>query len=136
MANDNKFIGRALLVETNYFQRQVWYQAKDFVFTLEGSLIIALVFFLLIVATKGRGLGGGDVKLAFLIGLVCGWPQMMVALFLAFTLGSIVSLVLIVTRIKSFGQRIPLGPFLALGTFITMFYGSQLLDFYYRLFVD
>jgi len=131
----NSFIGHYLLTETDYFWRQVWYQAKDFIFTLEGSLIVALCFLILILVTKGRGMGGGDLKLAILIGLVCGWPEMMVALFLGFVVGSLVSLTLMALRIKSFGDRIPLGPFLAMATFVTLFYGEDILNRYYMIFV-
>jgi len=135
LATDNNFVGKYLLHNTDFFWRQVWLQGQDFVFTLEGSLIVALVFLVLILVTKGRGMGGGDLKMAILIGLVCGWPNMLVALFLGFTLGCLVSLVLMALRILKFGDRIPLGPFLAMGTFVTMFYGEQILDFYYRIFI-
>lgn len=135
LANDSAFIGQYLLKDTNFFWRQVWLQAQDFVFTIEGSLIIALAFLVLILVTKGKGMGGGDLKLSLLMGLVCGWPHMMVALFLGFFSGSIVSLVLMLFKIVRFGDRIPLGPFLAIATFVTMFYGDQILNFYYKLFL-
>jgi prepilin signal peptidase PulO-like enzyme (type II secretory pathway) len=112
-----------------------------------GSAIIASgLFFLLVLISKGRWMGVGDVKLAFLMGLVLGWPNILVALFLAFALGAIVGLSLILTsRVlgKQFSgylraryslkSQIPFGPFLIFGTFTALFWGSRIINWYLGL---
>ena len=60
-----------------------------YLWTLFGSLGIALFFLAIIFLTKGRGMGGGDVKLGFLLGLLVGWPSLMVALYLSFVIGDL-----------------------------------------------
>lgn len=73
------------------------------------------------VITRGRGMGLGDVKLAALMGLFLGFPKIVLALYAAFLTGAIVSLILILVGKKRFGQTIPFGPFLILGTILTLF---------------
>lgn len=87
----------------------------------------------LIFVTRGKGMGGGDVKLGALMGLVLGFPQSILAVILAFLSGAIISLILIFGGKKHFGQTIPFGPFLVLGSLITLFWGMQIIDWYLHL---
>lgn len=86
----------------------------------------ALFFYLLYLITKGKGMGFGDVKLALLMGLILGWPKIILALYLAFISGALVGVTLILTKRKKFGQVIPFGPFLALNTWITLLFGDRI----------
>lgn len=90
------------------------------------SAIGASLFFLfLFLITKGRGMGFGDVKFAFLMGLILGFPNIVVSLYIAFLTGAIVGVILIIWRKKRmFGASIPFGPFLAIGTFSAIFWGG------------
>lgn len=90
-------------------------------------------FFLLIVLSKGRWMGGGDAKLAIFMGLVLGWPKILAALFLAFFVGSIVGLTLIAFRKKGLQSQIPFGPLLAGASLVVMFFGERLIDWYLGL---
>ncbi len=93
------------------------------------------MFFLLIVlVSRGRWMGVGDIKLAFLMGLVLGWPNILVALLLAFYIGAIAGLVLIVYGRKKLKSEIPFGPFLVTGTFLALFFGNKLISWYFGLF--
>ncbi|MBI1919218.1 prepilin peptidase [Candidatus Microgenomates bacterium] len=93
------------------------------------SAIGAAAFFLLLnLVTRGRGMGLGDVKLAFLMGLLLGFPKIIVALYLAFLTGAAVSLILVLIGKKKFGQTIPFGPFLVAGTLIAMFFNNVILN--------
>lgn len=77
----------------------------------------------------------GDVRLAAVIGLGLGWLGAAVALmgfFLAFLLGSIVGILLIVAKRIDRKDHIPFGVFLALGAFIAVFAGRPLVDLYLR----
>lgn len=87
---------------------------------LLSGLGAALFFILLIVITRGKGMGGGDVKLALLMGLILGFPQIITALYLAFITGAVISLILLAIKRKRFGQTIPFGPFLAASTLVVL----------------
>jgi len=101
-----------------------------------SSAILAATFFLAIVlVSRGKWMGIGDIKLAFLMGLILGFPNILVALFLAFFLGAIIGLGLIISGRKTFKSEIPFGPFLITGTFIGLFCGGQIINWYLRLFV-
>ncbi len=106
------------------------FSSNVFIYTLLGSLAIAFFFLVLIIVTRGRGMGGGDLKLGFLIGLLSGWPNMLMSIFLGFLTGAIVSCILLIVRRRKIGQTIPFGPFLILGCFVVMFYGNQLFGWY------
>ena len=94
------------------------------------SAFAAFFFFLLIfIISKGKGMGFGDVKLAFLMGLFLGFPKIIVALYVAFLTGAVISLILVlIGRKKFFGSTIPFGPFLVLGTIVALFFGNYILD--------
>ena len=75
-------------------------------------------------------MGLGDVKLVFFLGLLLGYPDILVALFLAFFIGSIIGLGLIIVKKKKFKSEIPFGPFLIAGAFIALFWGENLIRWY------
>jgi len=95
-----------------------------------ASFLVASIFFAIVYLSRERALGGGDVKLVFLISLVVGWPSLLVALWLAFLTGGAVAVMLILLGKKRFGQTVPLGPFLALGALVAMFYGNEIIRWY------
>lgn len=104
--------------------------AKPFAGNILTALGIAGFFYALILITKGKGMGGGDVKLGGFIGLGLGFPNGIVAIFLAFLLGAVFSIVALILRKKRLGQHIPFGPFLVLGSLIALFWGNSILDWY------
>jgi len=92
-----------------------------------GSLlIIAIVGSKLF---KKEAMGGGDIKLAAMIGAFLGWKLTLLALFLGFFLGSIIGVVVLVTS-KNKSDVLPFGPFIALGTFISIFWGQAIIHWY------
>lgn len=87
----------------------------------------------LLVLVYPRGMGLGDVKLAFLLGCGLGLT-VVVGLFLGFVAAAIPALVLLVRHgMAARKQMIPLGPFLALGSVIALFAGEAILDWYWDL---
>ena len=90
-------------------------------------------FYAIIIITKGKGMGGGDVKLAFLMGLLLGWPIILLSLFSSFILGSLVGIFLILIGKKKMGSAIPFGPFLIIGTFMGLFWGEKIIKWYLNL---
>jgi prepilin signal peptidase PulO-like enzyme (type II secretory pathway) len=91
-----------------------------------AALVAALFFFLLIWMSRGKWIGGGDVKLGFLAGALVGWPEILFVLFFAYMIGAVVSLILIATKKKTWKSQIPFGPFLVTGIFLVMFFSEQI----------
>jgi prepilin signal peptidase PulO-like enzyme (type II secretory pathway) len=79
------------------------------------------------------GMGGGDVKLAGLVGLMVGLPLILLALALSFVMGGAVSAVLLSLRVKGRKDAIPFGPFLAAGGLVAFLWGEPLLRWYLRM---
>jgi prepilin signal peptidase PulO-like enzyme (type II secretory pathway) len=82
-------------------------------FVLAG--LAAAAFFVAIGAISPGAMGGGDAKLAALIGLVAGWPGVLVAVFVAFAVGAAAGLLLIAIGRLSRRQPLPFAPALAFG---------------------
>ncbi len=99
------------------------------------SLAGAAFFLSIVLVSKGKWMGMGDVKLAVFMGFVLGWPNILSALLLSFVLGAIVGVVLIILKRKKLKSEIPFGPFLCLATLIMMLYGSQIINWYWKLFM-
>lgn len=127
-------IGRFLLPpHSDYFQRHALMAAQPLLGSVVMGIVIGGFFTLLIIITRGKGMGGGDVKLGALIGLALGFPASLVALMISFLSGALFSLLLIFTGKKHFGQSIPFGPFLVLGSLVALFWGQQITDWYLKL---
>lgn len=97
------------------------------------SMIGAALFLSLVIVSRETWMGMGDVKLAVLMGLILGWPNILVALFISFISGAMSGLLLISLGKKSFKSQLPFGPFLVLGTFMAIFWGNQLVNWYWNL---
>lgn len=81
-----------------------------------------------------EAMGAGDAKLAAMMGAWLGWRYLLLAGFIACTLGALVGIGAILLSQRKWGQKIPFGPFLASGAFITLFGGKPILTAYLRLF--
>jgi len=98
------------------------------------AVIAASFFGFLYLITKCKGIGFGDVKLGFFIGLVLGWwSWLLVALFIAFLTGAFVGVILIVVRKKTLKSAVPFGPFLLLGMLIAKIWGENIWLWYLGL---
>jgi leader peptidase (prepilin peptidase)/N-methyltransferase len=105
---------------------------SDFVRALLGGLA-AFAFFLTVHLIAPRGMGFGDVKLSFSLGVALGWLSwgtVFLGLFLGFLLGAVIGVALIATRVRSRRDHVPFGPFLAAGTVLAIAFGQPLLDLY------
>lgn len=87
------------------------------------------VLLLIAVVSKG-GMGGGDIKLFFLIGLVLGTIQTLLTLFLASVIGMIVGIIVLKVRGQGRKTPVPFGPSIAIAAIIVYFYGQQIIDAY------
>jgi leader peptidase (prepilin peptidase)/N-methyltransferase len=87
-------------------------------------------FYTLAAVSKGKWMGGGDIKLAFIMGLLLGIQKTSVAMFIAFDTAAIVGLALIIIKRRKTSQLIPFGPFLMGGALIALIYGHAILSWY------
>lgn len=105
--------------------------------TLLSGFGAGLFFLAVIVGSelilKKPGMGLGDAKLAVGLGLLLGFPGIIVGLYLAFVFGSVLSLLLIAGKRKKLGNSIPFGPFMIGGALIAMWLTSPIANWYTNL---
>jgi leader peptidase (prepilin peptidase)/N-methyltransferase len=97
---------------------------------LAGSVSSALFLLALALISHG-GMGGGDIKLAAVIGLCLGWPSGLFAVILGCLLAGLSGLALVLTRVKSRKDAIPFAPFLSAGTLLMLHSGSDIMYWYF-----
>jgi len=82
---------------------------------------------------KKESMGGGDVKLAAMLGAFMGWKLVLVALFVAFFLGAVVGVAVMANKPKDWDSSLPFGPFIALGSVLALLWGQSALLWYSAL---
>lgn len=97
---------------------------------LIATAVFAGFYLAVWVLSKGRLLGGGDIRLAVLIGLLLSVPQLLVAIFVAYVLGALVGVLLIALKLKKRTDAVPLAPFLIFGLYFGLFFGYQISSWY------
>ncbi len=95
---------------------------------LGAALFFAALFFFYLKVRKIEGLGFGDVKMALLMGLFLGLHRLAVAILLASLSGLLVGIFFIVFKKKNLKLALPFGPFLALGSCVSLFRGDAILS--------
>lgn len=95
-----------------------------------GALIAGGFFLLQFIISKGRWIGGGDIRLGVLMGMILGWQSTLVALMLAYMSGALVGVGLLVLKKKSMQSEVPFGTFLTIGTLLALLWGEQLFVWY------
>lgn len=95
-----------------------------------GVLVLGGLFYTLFVVSKGRWIGGGDVKFGIFMGILLGPLSAYLALLIASLTGSIVILTLMALKVVGRKQLVPFGPFLIVGTYIAAIYGQTLINWY------
>ena len=112
----------------------VYFSNGDYWDALYGMGFAGGLMLLIFILSRG-GMGAGDVKLSFVLGLWLGLKASIVCLMLAFILGGAIGVLLLATGIKQRKDPIPFGPFLCLGAFISLLYSPYLIYYYWRLFI-
>ncbi|KKT50557.1 MAG: Type 4 prepilin-like protein leader peptide-processing enzyme PilD [Parcubacteria group bacterium GW2011_GWF2_44_17] len=98
------------------------------------SALAASGFFLAqFLVSKGRWIGGGDIRLGFLIGLMLGWPVIVAVLMFAYILGTVITLPLVLLRRQTMKSQIPFGVFLTTSTIVGMMWGREIVLWYMKL---
>ncbi len=121
------------------------YSLTGYSITLENSVYGVLIGYLLLwsvyasfkVITGKEGMGYGDFKLLAAIGAWVGWKMLLPVILIASVVGTIISVAILVLSKKSNdtqSQTIPFGPYLALGGWITLLWGTDLTRWYLNQF--
>lgn len=101
---------------------------------LLGALVVGGFFALQFIASKGKWIGGGDIRLGVMMGLMLGlWPGVL-ALFLGYVFGAIVAVGLLL-RGRTLKSAVPFGTFLTVGTVVAMLWGQKIIDWYLGYFL-
>jgi len=117
------------------FETYEFGNSQSLISPLISAFSASLFFLAIVLISKGKWMGTGDIWLAFLMGLVLGWPNILVALMLAFFIGAIIGVALIILGRKSMKSEIPFGPFLVLGTFLALFWGEKIVSWYLNFYL-
>ncbi len=97
-----------------------------------GTLyLVASVYSLL---TKKEGMGGGDVKLLAMIGALIGWKGVFFTIFVSSAVGTLSGMIIMLITRQGMKLKVPFGPFLSIGAIAYIFFGPQLLAFYFNMF--
>lgn len=106
--------------------------SKGFLEYIIGFFAVAGFLLLLYLITKGRGIGGGDIKLMAAGGLFLGWRLSVLSLILGCLFGSIIHIVRM--KIAGEGRVLALGPYLSAGMLIALWFGGPIIEWYLSLF--
>jgi leader peptidase (prepilin peptidase)/N-methyltransferase len=100
---------------------------------LLAGLGAALLFLILYGVSRGRWIGGGDVKLAGVLGFWVGSPEVLVFIGGAYVIGALVALMLLITGRARFGNLLPFSPFLLVGSHLAFYRGEEIARWYVNL---
>lgn len=98
---------------------------------LIGFLCVSIFLYLLFLISKGRAIGGGDIKLMAAAGLLLGWKLIILAFLLGCILGAIIHLIRM--RVSKADHVLAMGPYLSVGIFIAALWGNQWIGWYLSL---
>ncbi len=96
-----------------------------------GAFAVSVPLLLILLISKGRAIGGGDVKLMAAAGLLLGWQK----IILAFVIGCIVGSIIHIIRMKASGEGkvLAMGPYLSVGIMTTVIAGDYIINRYLTL---
>lgn len=97
---------------------------------LLGGLAIGAFFSIQFLASQGRWVGGGDIRMGMLMGFLLGLPLGVLALFISYVMGALGGLYLVGKGHRRLDSHVPFGTFMAIGTIVTMIVGPAILDWY------
>ncbi len=125
--------GIILFLSSCLFVPEITFKAALIGIFAGGGILysVAVLYYLI---RKEEGMGGGDIKLLAMIGAAIGWKGVLFTLFTGSLFGTLAGLVIMmVTRILNVRLKIPFGPYLSAGAVLYIFYGNQLIQWYFNL---
>ena len=102
----------------------------SYISSLIGAVCVSIPFLVMVLA---GGMGMGDVKLMAAVGILLGWKQTLLAAFFGIVIGCIAALILKLRKKQGWKSEIAFGPYLCIGTFVSMSVGEQILSLYLSL---
>ena len=99
------------------------------------GLLAGGILFFLIAALSNGGMGGGDIKLITVLGLILGLKKTLLNILLSFVIGAVFSILLLTLNKKGKKDAIPFGPFINIAFMITLFFGEQIINWYINNFL-
>ena len=98
---------------------------------LIGMICVSLFFLIIWFVTGGAGIGMGDVKLMGAAGLLIGWKNIVLGMFVGCVIGAVIH---IIRMKRGAGRRLAFGPYLATGIWLAALFGSEAIAWYIGLF--
>lgn len=121
-------IGQTLLSNPTFLKMHLWTDySSPYVYGLLAGIVLAVIFYVIVLLSKERAMGGGDIKLALLLGLVLPWPLLVPALYVGFVIGAVVGLLVMAIGRGKMRTLIPLAPFLVTGAWAAMYFGADIM---------
>ena len=96
-----------------------------------GLFVVSMFLEVIYLITKGRGIGGGDIKLMAACGLLLGWKLILVGFFAGCIAGSVIHLIRM--KVSGEGRVLAMGPYLSLGVMAAVLLGDRFLQWYISL---
>ncbi len=100
---------------------------------LLAGIIGGAFFYIQILLSKGRWVGGGDVRLGILMGFMLGISGLLLAFFIAYVVGAIFGLILVATKKKTMKSEIPFGTFLSAAAIFALLFSPYVINWYLAL---
>ena len=94
-----------------------------------GFFAVSVLLEIILVASKGRAIGGGDVKLMAAAGLLVGWKLIILAFFIGCILGSVIHIIRM--KVSHAEHVLAMGPYLSAGVLISALWGMQFINWYF-----
>lgn len=95
-----------------------------------GFFAVSLILFAIWFISKGKAVGGGDIKLIAAAGLLLGFKKVILAFLLACIIGSVIHIIRM--KVSGAGRTLAMGPYLSVGIFIAALFGDRLIEMYMR----
>jgi len=99
---------------------------------LSAAFVGGAFFSSIILLSRGKAMGWGDAKLIAAVGLLVGWPDILLVIMMAFIAGAIVGVTMLVGKKKRFKDALPFGPFIAFGVIMVVYFGYDIISLYFR----
>ena len=96
-----------------------------------GSLYLIAVTYQFV--SKKEGMGGGDIKLLAMIGVLIGWKGVLFTIFVASAVGTLIGIIIMVHSRKDMKLAVPFGPFLSIGAMTYIFFGDIIILWYFGM---
>lgn len=91
-----------------------------------GAIVLSGLFYGIYRMTKRKGMGFGDVKLAFIMGFMLGWYHGLIAVYISFITGGLIGMILLIMRRKGMKSKVAFGPFLVISSAIMLLFPDQI----------